>query len=103
MLTNASLQPLTGKVFTYFSLKHSFLAFLAVFELGSLICALATSSKVLIIGRAVAGMGASGLMNGILTILAISAAPSARPTVMGVFVRLPLSLKPGLEDLYSPK
>ncbi|KIW33081.1 uncharacterized protein PV07_04576 [Cladophialophora immunda] len=86
MITNASLQPLTGKVFTYFSLKRAFLVFVAVFELGSLICALASSSTMLVVGRAVAGMGASGLMNGVLTIIAVAASPSIRPTIMGLLM-----------------
>ncbi|KAK9482894.1 major facilitator superfamily domain-containing protein [Lipomyces starkeyi] len=69
-LASASLQPLTGKVYTYFSSKWTFLAFFAVFELGSLLCGVATSSKMLIVGRAVAGIGSSGLQNGALVILA---------------------------------
>ncbi|OAP59770.1 hypothetical protein AYL99_04772 [Fonsecaea erecta] len=86
MITNASLQPLTGKVFTYFSLKLAFLAFVAVFELGSLVCALSSSSTMLVVGRAVSGIGASGLMNGVLTILAVATPPSIRPTVMGILM-----------------
>jgi MFS family permease len=43
--------------------------FMALFELGSLLCGVAVSSKMLIIGRAVAGMGGSGMMNGGLMIL----------------------------------
>jgi len=42
---------------------------MALFELGSLLCGAATSSKRLILGRAVAGMGGSGMMNGGLMIL----------------------------------
>lgn len=34
-----------------------------------MICGVATSSKMLIVGRAIAGMGSSGLMNGALTIV----------------------------------
>lgn len=45
------------------------MSFLGVFELGSLLCGVAQSSKMFIVGRAVAGMGGSGLMNGGLTIL----------------------------------
>ena len=43
--------------------------FLGVFELGSLLCGVAVSSKMLIIGRAIAGIGGSGLLNGGLTII----------------------------------
>jgi predicted MFS family arabinose efflux permease len=42
---------------------------LVLFELGSLLCGAASSSKMLILGRAVAGMGGSGMMNGGLMIL----------------------------------
>ncbi|KEF58863.1 uncharacterized protein A1O9_03706 [Exophiala aquamarina CBS 119918] len=88
LLCTASLQPLTGKIYTYFSLKYSFLAFLGGFELGSLICALAKSSAMLVIGRAVAGMGASGLINGALTILTVAAPPSKRPTLLAIIMAM---------------
>lgn len=88
LLSNAALQPLTGKVYTYFSLKYSFVGFVALFEVGSLICALATSSSMLVVGRAVAGMGGSGLQNGALTIIAIAAPPHQRPTLMGVLMSM---------------
>ena len=51
-------------------LKFTYMLFLCLFELGSLLCGVATSSKMLIVGRAVAGMGGAGLMNGGLTIIA---------------------------------
>jgi MFS family permease len=44
--------------------------FLGLFELGSLLSGVATSSKMFIVGRAVAGMGGSGIVNGALTIFA---------------------------------
>ena len=45
------------------------MTFFAIFELGSLICALAVNSEMLIVGRAIAGIGAAALINGALTIL----------------------------------
>lgn len=57
-------QPLAGKVFTLFSKKLTYLVYLAVFEIGSLVCALAPSSPALIAGRAIAGLGASGMFAG---------------------------------------
>lgn len=62
--------------------------FLGTFELGSLICALAKSSVMLVIGRAVAGMGSSGLINGSLTIIAVAAHPSKRPTLLAVIMAM---------------
>jgi MFS family permease len=41
-----------------------------IFELGSFLCGIAFSSKVFIIGRAIAGIGCSGIMCGSLIILA---------------------------------
>lgn len=63
-LSSAVLQPLTGKIYTNFKAKWTFFAFFLFFEFGSLLCGVAVSSKMLIVGRAVAGMGASGLQNG---------------------------------------
>lgn len=50
----------------------TFISFVVLFELGSMICALAKNSDMLIVGRAIAGMGGSGLVNGALTIIAAS-------------------------------
>lgn len=46
-----------------------YLAYLAIFKIASLICALAPSSAVLIIGRAIAGLGASGMFAGGFVVL----------------------------------
>jgi hypothetical protein len=40
--------------------------FLVLFQLGTLLCGAAVSSKMLIIGRAVAGLGGSGMMGGLM-------------------------------------
>lgn len=51
-------------------IKGTFLAAIGIFEIGSLVCALAPSSTVLIIGRAIAGIGVGGLFSGALVIIA---------------------------------
>ncbi|KAK3292403.1 major facilitator superfamily domain-containing protein [Chaetomium fimeti] len=73
-LANAALQPLWGRIYDKFSNKSSFLTSLAIFEVGSLVCGAAVSSRMLIAGRAVAGIGSAGLISGGLTITA-SAVP----------------------------
>lgn len=73
-MANAALQPLWGRIYDKFSNKSSFLASLAIFEMGSVFCGAAVSSKMLIGGRAVAGVGSAGLISGGLTITA-SAVP----------------------------
>ena len=50
--------------------QWTFLGYFATFELGSLLCAVAVSSKMLIVSRAVAGAGGSGIISGIMTIIA---------------------------------
>lgn len=52
-----------------FSKKVAYLSYVALFEVGRLICALAPSSPVLIVRRAIAGLGASGIIPGGLGIL----------------------------------
>ncbi|PWY83324.1 MFS general substrate transporter [Aspergillus heteromorphus CBS 117.55] len=85
-LASASLQPLTGKFYSNFPSKWTFLSFFTIFELGSLICGVATSSKMLIIGRAVAGIGSSGMVNGALNILAGALPMHRRPPFMGIMM-----------------
>jgi MFS family permease len=74
------LRPMTLGVARAHNLQQwTFLTFFAVFELGSLICGVATSSKMLIGGRVVAGLGSSGLFSGILVMIADCAPLERRP------------------------
>ncbi|KAK5945951.1 hypothetical protein PMZ80_000090 [Knufia obscura] len=82
--TNSALLPMSGKIYTFFPMKYSFIIFVAVFELGSLLCATAVSSPMFIVGRAVAGMGSSGIVNGALSIIALAGPPETRPMLMGI-------------------
>ncbi len=61
------------------SIKWVFIAALGIFELGSLICALAPNSIALIVGRAVAGLGCSGIVTGALIMLAASVPRTTGP------------------------
>jgi hypothetical protein len=64
LLTTTALQPSFGRIYTYFNVKYTYLFALCLFELGSIICAAARNSVMLIVGRAVAGAGASALFSG---------------------------------------
>ncbi|OCT44541.1 putative HC-toxin efflux carrier TOXA [Cladophialophora carrionii] len=66
-----ALQPLSGKIYANFSLKWAYFVFVGIFLLGSLLCAVATSSNMFICARAVTGVGAAGIFSGALSILAI--------------------------------
>jgi MFS family permease len=86
LLASAALQPLTGKIYSLFNTKWTFICFFAVFEFGSLLSAVATSSTMLIIGRAVAGMGASGLINGGMQIIYQAVPDQKRAQTMGILM-----------------
>ncbi|KAH8896316.1 MFS general substrate transporter [Thozetella sp. PMI_491] len=81
LLAICVLTPLAGKLYNVFSNKFTFVGFLVVFELGTIICAISKSSQTFIYGRAVTGMGASGLMNGGLVIISVACPPSIRPVI----------------------
>ncbi|EXJ94025.1 hypothetical protein A1O1_02418 [Capronia coronata CBS 617.96] len=83
-LTLGSFQATWGKVYKYFPLKIGYLMSIFIFEVGSLICAVANSSTTLIVGRAIAGMGGAGIASGSYTIIAFSAPPKHRPAFTGV-------------------
>ncbi|MCJ1377897.1 hypothetical protein MMC17_000993 [Xylographa soralifera] len=83
-LVLASFQSTWGKAYKYFPLKTSFLIAIFVFEVGSLICAVAQNSVTLIVGRAIAGLGAGGIASGAYTIVAFSAPATKRPAYTGI-------------------
>ncbi|KEZ41294.1 Uncharacterized protein SAPIO_CDS7389 [Scedosporium apiospermum] len=83
-MTLGGFQSMWGKVYKYFPLKISFLMAIFIFELGSLICGVAPNSPALIVGRAIAGVGAAGVGSGAYTIIAFAAEPKKRATLTGV-------------------
>ncbi|PNP51909.1 hypothetical protein THARTR1_07500 [Trichoderma harzianum] len=83
-MTMGGFQSAWGKIYKYFPLKTSYLIAIFIFELGSLICAIAPSSTALIVGRAFAGVGAAGIGSGSYTIIGFSASPKSRPMFTGI-------------------
>lgn len=79
LLTQCSLQPSFGRIYTYFDVKWVYLFALLLFEVGSVICAAAQNSVTFIVGRAVAGCGAAALFSGGMTIIGYSVALRKRP------------------------
>ncbi|OBT95422.1 hypothetical protein VE01_05154 [Pseudogymnoascus verrucosus] len=84
LLTQMAFQPSFGKIYTYFDLKLTFLTSIAIFEVGSVVCAAAPSSMAFIIGRAVAGFGAAGIFCGGLVIVANTVHMRLRPLFVGI-------------------
>lgn len=83
-LTLAAFQSAWGHIYKGFSLRVSFLIAIAIFEIGSLVCALAPNSIALIVGRAIQGMGGAGLTGGCYTIAAFVAPPEKVPILIGL-------------------
>ncbi|KAH8880059.1 MFS general substrate transporter [Thozetella sp. PMI_491] len=83
-LTTCCFQLLFGKLYVEFSIKWVFLIAVGIFELGSVMCAIAPSSFVLILGRAVAGLGGAGIFTGTFLIMALSVPMHERAKFIGI-------------------
>ncbi|KAE8151073.1 major facilitator superfamily domain-containing protein [Aspergillus avenaceus] len=83
MLTCCSFQLVFGRVYTLYSPKWVYLGAIVLFEIGSVVCAAAPSSAVFILGRAIAGIGASGLLSGAVVIVVYLVPLCKRPLYTG--------------------
>ncbi|KAE8315403.1 major facilitator superfamily domain-containing protein [Aspergillus transmontanensis] len=96
-LVTAGFQTAWGKAYLFFSLKITFLLAIFLFEVGSLICGVAPSSVALIVGRAIAGLGAAGVNTGSFTLAAFCAPPQKRPIFTGL-----IGLSYGIASVVGP-
>ncbi|KAM4065225.1 major facilitator superfamily protein [Hirsutella rhossiliensis] len=85
MLTMTALQPMYGNIYRLFNIKLTFLGAIALFELGSLVTAVAPTSVAFIVGRAIAGLGTAGIFSGSMVILSYTMPLRRRPAMFGVF------------------
>ncbi|KAK4206211.1 major facilitator superfamily domain-containing protein, partial [Rhypophila decipiens] len=69
LLPMAAFQPIYGSMYTLFQVDAVYRISLVILEVGSALCAASTSSNMFIIGRAVAGLGAAGVLQGSLSII----------------------------------
>ncbi|KAK4042392.1 major facilitator superfamily domain-containing protein [Parachaetomium inaequale] len=84
LLTTTALQPAYGSIYRMFSVKWTYLAAVFIFEVGSLVCAVAPSSNAFIVGRAIAGVGTAGLFSGGVVILSYTLPLRQRPMAFGL-------------------
>lgn len=82
-MTFGGFQSTWGKFYKYFPLKTSLIAAMIIFEVGTLICAVARDYTTLIVGRAIAGLGGAGIGTGAFTIIGFIAEPQKRPKLIG--------------------
>ncbi|KAM0541907.1 hypothetical protein ACHAPJ_013054 [Fusarium lateritium] len=73
-----------GKAYKLFPVKRTFLLANVISIAGSLLSGAATSSTMLVVGRAVAGLGSAGLFAGCFIILVQSTPLRRRPAFLGV-------------------
>ncbi|PTB70154.1 MFS general substrate transporter [Trichoderma citrinoviride] len=85
LLTMCSFQLMMGKVYKYYPAKPIFLSGIFLFEVGSAICGAAPSSDAFIVGRAIAGLGSSGMFSGLMVIMFNIIPLQQRPLYQGFF------------------
>lgn len=100
LLALASVVPLTAWANDRFGTKRVWIASMAMFLFGSLLCGLANSMSLLIVARAVQGVGGGMLLPTGQTILAREAGPGRLGRVMAV-VGIPSMLGPLLGPVFG--
>ncbi|CAM1511655.1 Fc.00g091680.m01.CDS01 [Cosmosporella sp. VM-42] len=106
LLTTCCFQLLFGKLYASYSIKWVYLISLVIFEVGSVVCAAAPNSIALILGRAVAGLGAAGLFSGALIMMARILPLEKRPKytgAMGGAVGIAQIVAPTLGGVFTDK
>jgi MFS family permease len=88
LLVQMSCQPVFGRLLQFYEPKMFYMVSLGIFQIGSIVCATSPSSIALILGRAVAGSGAAGIVTGSLAIFGDSAPMRERPRGMAVIAAL---------------
>ncbi|OAK94910.1 MFS general substrate transporter [Phaeosphaeriaceae sp. SRC1lsM3a] len=77
------LQLSFGRIYRYYSAKWTMVISIAIFEVGSIICAAAPSSKALIVGRVISGIGGAGVTPGAFLLVIFLVPMQARPKYIG--------------------
>ncbi|KAF3808048.1 Rubrofusarin-specific efflux pump aurT [Colletotrichum gloeosporioides] len=85
LLTTCAFQLLFGKIYSFYSIKATFLVSVFLFEVGSAICGAAPSSDVFIFGRALAGVGSAGILTGVIIVIVHAVPLHKRPMYQGMF------------------
>ncbi|KIN06900.1 hypothetical protein OIDMADRAFT_150156 [Oidiodendron maius Zn] len=71
-----------GKIMGVFSVKWTYITAVVIFEVGSAICGAAPDMDAMIVGRAIAGVGGSGMYVGCLALLSMTTTLRERPIYM---------------------
>ncbi|KAL7006650.1 hypothetical protein EMMF5_003817 [Cystobasidiomycetes sp. EMM_F5] len=85
ILAQTGLMTTFGQVTALYVPKYVFISAIIVFEIGSLLAGVAPNIDVLILGRAITGAGAAGLMVSMITIMTEMIPLHKRAAYMGIF------------------
>lgn len=89
-LSNGLVMPATamvmpwGRLYGQFNAKTLYLVCVFIFEVGSAVCGAAPTVNALIVGRALAGVGGSGIYMGVMTLMAATTTMNERPFYIGL-------------------
>ncbi|KAL7657408.1 MFS toxin efflux pump [Aspergillus phoenicis ATCC 13157] len=84
LLTMCATQILHGRLCTMVSIKWVYMINLVIFEIGSVVSAATPTSVGLILGRAITGIGAAGLLSGTILLIAASMSLQLQATALGI-------------------
>jgi MFS family permease len=82
----AAASPLWGKLYKYINVKWTYLSAVGIFLVGSIVAASAPTSVAVIVGRALQGWGASGVLSGTLIVINYVAPPKNHPLLIGTWM-----------------
>lgn len=88
ILGSVSCQPFFARLILYYDQKWFYMICVLVLEVGSVICATAPSSPVLLLGRALSGCGAAGITAGAFALVGRLTPLRERPRLLAMFVAL---------------
>jgi MFS family permease len=77
------LQLSFGRLYQHYSAKWALIGSIVIFEIGSVVCATAPSSKTLIVGRVITGIGGAGVTPGSFLLITFLVPVQARPKYTG--------------------
>ncbi|KAK9384925.1 major facilitator superfamily domain-containing protein [Lipomyces mesembrius] len=85
LITSCAFQLIYGRIYTFYNTKMVFLGSVGIFEVGSALCGAALNSPSFIGGRALAGLGSSGIFSGVIVIMIPLLPLHKRPMWQGFF------------------
>lgn len=97
LLTNCAFQLVFGKLYKFLPVKATFLISLLLFEAGSALCGAAPNSIALIFGRVISGLGAGGVLPGVVSLFLLKISIAIQFILFIIFA--PDGLTPYLRSL----